>query len=120
MIEFTKHYEYDDSLLDCLRDLRKIADVCAIIGDNTYPQSDLLIDTPNIINSYYSLEHDGETSCFYLGFSKGECEVGQDLDDVKDRCYCKPLFLIKLTMKYRVIPTEIVNSRDITMEVKML
>ena len=119
MKEFTKHYEYDDSLLDCLRDLRKIADVCAIIGDNTYPQSDLLIDTPNIINSYYSLEHDGDTSCFYLGFSKGECEVGQDLDDVKDRCYRKPLFLIKLTMKYRVIPTEIVNSRDITMEVKM-
>ena len=118
MKEFTKHYEYSDSLLDCLRDLRKIADVCAIIGDNTYPQSDLLIDIPNIINSYYNLEHDGDTSCFYIGFNEKECEVSQDLDDVKDDVG-KPLFLIKLTMKYRVIPTEIVNSRDITMEVKM-
>ena len=118
MKEFTKHYEYDDSLLDCLRDLRKIADVCAVIGDNTYPQSDLLIDIPNIINSYNNLEHDGETSCFYIGFSEKECEVSQNLDDVKDEVG-KPLFLIKLTMKYRVIPTEIVNSRDITMEIKM-
>lgn len=118
MIEFTKHYEYSDSLLDCLRDLRKIADVCAIIGNNTYPQSDLLIDTPNIINSYYNLEHDGETSCFYFGFSEKECEVSQDLDDIIDDL-SKPLFLIKLTMKYRVIPTEILDSRDITMEVKM-
>lgn len=118
MKEFTKHYEFSDSLLDCLRDLRKIADVCAIFGDNTYPQSDLLIDIPNIINAYYNLKNDGETSCFYIGFSEKECEVSQDLDDVKDSLR-KRLFLVKLTMKYRVIPTEIINSRDITMEVKM-
>lgn len=120
MKEFTKHYEYDDSLLDCLRDLRKIVDVCAIIGDNTYPQSDLLIDIPNIINAYYNLEHDGDTSCFYIGFSEKACEVSDNLDDVKDELFGgKALFLIKLTMKYRVVPTEILNSRDITMEVKM-
>lgn len=119
MKEFTKHYEYDDSLLDCLRDLRKIADVCGLIGDNTYPQSNLVVDIPNIINAYYNLEHDGETSCFYIGFSKNDCEVGNDLDDVKDELFGgNALFLIKLTMKYRVIPTQIINSRDIIMEVK--
>lgn len=117
MIEFKKRYEGSDSILNCLRDLRKIADVCAIIGNNTYPQSDLLIDTPNIINSYYNLKHDGDTSCFYICFDEKECEISQDFDDIIDEV-CKPLFLIKLTMKYRKIPTEIVDSRDIIMEVK--
>lgn len=55
MKEFTKHYEYDDSLLDCLRDLEKMADVCGLIGGNTYPQSNLVVDIPNIINAYYNL-----------------------------------------------------------------
>lgn len=120
MIEFTKHYEYNESLSDCLRDIEKIADVCAIIGDSTSPRMNLVDNIPNIINACNNLEHDGETSCFYIGFSKNDCEVGQDLDDVKDELFGgKPLFLIKLTMKYRVVPTEIVNSRDITMEVKM-
>lgn len=120
MKEFTKHYEGSDSILDCLRDLEKIADICGLIGGNTYPQSNLVVDIPNIINAYYNLEHDGETSCFYIGFSKNESEVSKDLDDVKDRVdgFDKTLFLIKLTMKYRVIPTQIINSRDITMEVK--
>jgi hypothetical protein len=115
MKEFTKH----DSILDCLRDLEKMADVCGLIGGNTYPQSNLVADIPNIINAYYNLEHDGETSCFYIGFSKNDCEVGNDLDDVKDELFGgKALFLIKLTMKYRKIPTQIVDSRDIIMEVK--
>ena len=120
MIEFTKHYEGSDSILNCLRDLRKMADICGLIGDNTCPQSDLVYDIITIIESYYNLEHDGDTSCFYIGFSKNESEVSKDLDDVKDRVdgFDKTLFLIKLTMKYRKIPTEIVDSRDIIMEVK--
>ena len=120
MKEFTKHYEGSDSLLDCLRDLRKMADICGLIGDNTCPQSDLVYDIITIIESYYNLEHDGDTSCFYIGFSKNESEVSKDLDDVKDRVdgFDKTLFLVKLTMKYRKIPTQIVDSRDIIMEVK--
>ena len=120
MKEFTKHYEGDDSILNCLRDLRKMADICGLIGDNTCPQSDLVVDIPNIINSYYNLEHDGDTSCSYICFSINESAVSKDLDDVKDRFdgFVKTLFLIKLTMKYRKIPTQIVDSRDIIMEVK--
>ena len=120
MIEFKKCYEGSDSILNCLRDLRKMADICGLIGGNTYPQSNLVVDIPNIINAYYNLEYDGETSCFYIGFSKNESEVSKDLDDVKDRVdgFDKTLFLIKLTMKYRKSPTEIVDSREIIMEVK--
>lgn len=120
MKEFTKHYEGSDSILNCLRDLGKIADVCGLIGGNTYPQSDLVIDTPSIINSYYNLEHDGQTSYFYLYFRKGGCVGSNELNDFKDRCdgLSKALFLVKLTMKYRDISTEIVKWRDITMEVK--
>lgn len=116
MIEFKKC----DSILNCLRDLEKMADICGLIGGNTYPQSNLVVDIPNIINAYYNLEHDGETSCFYIGFSKNDCEVSKDLDDVKDRVdgFDKTLFLIKLTMKYRKSPKEIVDSREIIMEVK--
>lgn len=120
MKEFTKHYEYSDSLLDCLRDIEKIADICALIGDNTCPQINLVDNIPNIIKAYNNLEHDGRTSCLYIGFSKNDCEVSDNLDDVKDELFGgKPLFLIKLTMKYRVSPTELLDSRDITMEVKM-
>ena len=120
MIEFKKRYEGSDSILNCLRDLRKMADICGLIGDNTCPQSDLVYDIINIIESYYNLEHDGDTSCFYIGFSKNESEVSKDLNDVKDLVdgFGKTLFLIKLTMKYRKIPTQIVDSRDIIMEVK--
>lgn len=118
MKEFTKYYNGSDAILNCLGDLKKMADICASIGGKTYPQSDFVIDIPNIINSYYNLEHDGETSCFYIGFSKYECEVNDDLDYVKDELIGKALFLIKLTMKYKVIPTQIMNSRDIIMEVK--
>ena len=117
MEKFTKHYEGSDAILNCFKDIEKIADVCAIIGDNTYPQNDLVIDIPNIINSYYNLSYDGATSCFYIGFSKNACEVSQEFDDVKDEIN-KALFLIKLTMTYRDIPSEIMDSRDITMEVK--
>lgn len=120
MKEFTKYYEYSESLSDCLRDIEKIADVCAIIGNSSSPQINLVDSFPNIINACNNLEHDGETSCFYIAFSKNDCEVGQDLDDVKDELFGgKALFLIKLTMKYRVIPTKILDSRDITMEVKV-
>lgn len=119
MIEFKKRYEGSDSILNCLRDLRKMADICGLIGDDTCPQSDLVYDIINIIKSYYNLEHDGDTSCFYIGFSKNESEVSKDLDDVKDELFGgKALFLVKLTMKYRKIPTQIVDSRDIIMEVK--
>ena len=120
MKEFTKHYKGVNALANCLRDLEKMADVCALIGGNACPQSNLVVDIPNIINAYYNLEYDGETSCFYIGFSKNDCEVSKDLDDVKDRVggFDKTLFLIKLTMKYRKSPTEIVDSRDIIMEVK--
>lgn len=42
----------------------------------------------------------GETSCFYIGFSKNDCEVGNDLDDVKDELFGgKALFLVKLTIE---------------------
>ena len=119
MKEFTKYYDGSDSILNCIKGLEKMADVCGLIGDNTYPQSNLVVDIPNIINAYYNLEHDGETSCFYIGFSKNDCEEGNDFDDVKDELFGgKALFLVKLTMKYRKIPMEIVDSRDITMEVK--
>ena len=120
MIEFKKHYKGVNAISDCLIDLDKMADICGLIGGNTYPQSNLVVDIPNIINAYYNLEYDGETSCFYIGFSKNDCEVSKDLDDVKDRVdgFDKTLFLIKLTMKYRKSPTEIVDSREIIMEVK--
>lgn len=119
MIEFKKRYEGSDSILNCLRDLRKMADICGLIGGNTYPQSNLVVDIPNIINAYYNVEYDGETFCFYISFSKNDCEVGNYLDDVKDELFGgKALFLVKLTMKYRKSPTQIVDSRDIIMEVK--
>lgn len=119
MIELKKRYEGSDSILNCLIDLRKMADICGLIDDDTCPQSDLVYDIITIIESYYNLEHDGDTSCFYIGFSKNESEVSKDLDDVKDELFGgKALFLVKLTMKYRKIPTQIVDSRDIIMEVK--
>lgn len=115
MKEFTKHYKGVNAISDCLRDLEKIADVCGLIGGNTYPLSDLVIDTPNIINSYYNLKHDGETSYFYLYFRKSGCVGSDELNDFKNRYdgLSKALFLVKLTMKYRVV-----KWRYITMEVK--
>ena len=107
MIEFTKHYEGTNAISDCIRDLEKMADVCALIGGNTYPQSDLVIETPRIINDYYKVMHSGQTSYFFLGFSKNGCE-GSDIINHVQGLFGKKLFSVKLTLKYT----------DITMEVK--
>ena len=37
MLEFTKHYDGVEAIGNCLRDLEKMADMCALIGGNTYP-----------------------------------------------------------------------------------
>lgn len=111
MLEFTKHYDGVEAIGNCLRDLEKMADMCALIGGNTYPQSDLVIDTPRIINDYYKVMYNGQTSYFFLGFRKTGSDGSDDLKYVLARCGClgKAIFLVKLTMK----------ARDITMEVKM-
>ena len=107
MIEFTKHYEGTNAIGNCLRDLEKMADVCALIGGNTYPQSDLVIDTPRIINDYYKIAHNDQTSYFFLGLRKSGCE-GSDILNYVQNLFGKELFSVKLTLKYT----------DITMEVK--
>lgn len=107
MKEFTKHYTGVEAISNCLRDLEKMADVCALIGGNTYPQSDLVIDTPRIINDYYKVAHSGQTSYFFLGFRKSGCE-GSDILNYAQNLFGKELFSVKLTMK----------ARDITMEAK--
>lgn len=107
MIEFTKHYKGVEAISNCLRDLEKMADMCALIGGNSYPQSDLVIDTPRIINDYYKVKHSDQTSYFFLGFSKSGCE-GSDTLNYFQGLFGKELFLVKLTLKYT----------DVTMEVK--
>lgn len=106
MKEFTKHYKGVNALANCLRDLEKMADVCALIGGNIYPQSDLVIETPRIINDYYKIAHNDQTSYFFLGFRKSGCE-GSDIPNYVQK-FGKALFLVKLTLKYT----------DVTMEVK--
>lgn len=107
MKEFTKHYKGVEAIANCLRDLEKMADMCALIGGNTYPQSDLVIETPRIINDYYKVMHSDQTSYFFLGFSKSGCE-GSDILNHVQGLFGKKLFLVKLTLKYT----------DVTMEVK--
>lgn len=107
MIEFTKHYNGVDAIGNCLRDLEKMADMCALIGGNTYPQSDLVIETPRIINDYYKVAHNDQSPSFFLGFRKSGCEGSYILNNVQN-IFGKELFLVKLTLKYT----------DITMEVK--
>lgn len=107
MKEFKKHYEGINAISDCLRDLEKMADVCTLIGGNTYPQTDLVIETPRIINDYYKTAHSDQTSYFFLGFSKSGCEGSNILNYVQG-LFGKKLFSVKLTLKYT----------DVTMEVK--
>jgi hypothetical protein len=107
MIEFTKHYNGVDAIGNCLRDLEKMADMCALIGGNTYPQSDLVIETPRIINDYYKVAHNDQTSYFFLGFRKSGCEGSYTLNYAQN-IFGDELFLVKFTLKYT----------DITIEVK--
>ena len=107
MKEFTKHYKGVEAIANCLRDLEKMADVCALIGGNTYPQSDLVIDLPHIISEYYKLRYTDKESYFFLGFRKTGSE-GSDILDHVQGLFGKKLFLVKLTLKYT----------DVTMEVK--
>ena len=110
MVEFKKHYEGINAISDCIRDLEKMADVCALIGNIKYPQSDLVIDLPYIIGEYYKLRYTDKESHFFLGLRKTGSEGSGELKHVLDRCgsFGKALFLVKLTLKYT----------DVTMEVK--
>lgn len=107
MIEFTKHYKGINALSDCIRDLEKMADVSALMGNMKYPQSDLVIYLPYIISEYYKLQHTDKTSNFFIGFCKTGIEGSGELKHVLARCG-KALFLVKLTLKYT----------DVTMEAK--
>ena len=95
MIEFTKHYKGINALSDCIRDLEKMADMCALIGGNTYPQSDLVIETPRIINDYYKIAHNDQTTYFFLGFRQSGCE-GSDIPNYFQNLFSTALFLVKL------------------------
>lgn len=110
MIEFKKHYDGINAISDCIRDLEKMADVCALMGNINYPQSDLVIDLPHIISEYYKLRYTDKESHFFLGFRKTGEEGSDELKHVLARCggLGKALFLVKLTLKYT----------DVTMEVK--
>ena len=110
MIEFTKHYKGINAISDCIRDLEKMADVCTLMGNMKYPQTDLVIDLPYLIGEYYKLQHTDKTSNFFIGFRKTGSEVGGELQHVLARCgsFGKALFLVKLTLKYT----------DVTMEAK--